>query len=83
MFPVQSNVVLRSFNGTKSAPADCRPAENYWLLVEASGIVVEAANAMCRVLVRFNVSVQELGLSCHNPVHNSLYILESDLEHFS
>jgi hypothetical protein len=80
MLPVHSRVTVRSFNGTKTPPADCRPTENYWLLVGTNGTVVEQANAKGRVLVRLDASVHELGLSCHNPTPNSLYILESDLE---
>ena len=80
MLPIQSRVVLQSFNGIKSAPADCRPNENYWLLVGARGTVVESANATGRVLVQFDISVSDLGLSCHNPIPNSLYVPESDLE---
>jgi hypothetical protein len=80
MLPVHSRVVLRSFNATKSAPSDCRPDENYWLLLGAVGTVVELANSTGRVLVEFEVSVADFGLSCHNPTPNSLYILERDLE---
>jgi hypothetical protein len=80
MFSVNSKVTLRSFNGAPSGPADIRPAENYWLLIGASGVVVDSTNAKGRVLVKFDASVQELGLACHNPSANSLYILESDLE---
>lgn len=80
MLPVQSSVTLQSFNGTKSAPADCRPNENYWILVGATGTIIESPNTRGRLLVQFDVSVSDLGLSCHNSVPNSLYILESDLE---
>lgn len=72
--------MLRSFNGTISAPADCHPRENYWRLIGEAGVIVEAINENKRVLVKFDRPVAALGLHCHNPVANSLYILESDLE---
>jgi hypothetical protein len=73
-------VVLRSFNGTETAPTDCDPAENYWRLIGESGTVIEQINQRKRVLVQFNRAISSHGLHCHNPIKNSLYILESDLE---
>lgn len=79
MLPINSQVALRSFNGTASAPSDCRQDENYWLLIGEVGTVVETINTKARVLVKFDRPVSEHGLCCHNPVPNSLYILETDL----
>jgi hypothetical protein len=50
------------------------------MLIGKLGTVVEAINARGRVLVKFDCAVPERGLVCHNPIPNSLYILESDLE---
>lgn len=83
MFSAMSRVVLRSFNGALHPPAECRSSENYWLLLGATGTVVEPVNSRGRVLVKFDVSVADLGLACHNPVPNALHIVESDLEHLS
>ena len=80
MLPINSRVVLRSFNGTASAPSDCRQDENYWLLIGDRGTVVETINAGARILVKFDSPVSECALCCHNPVPNSLYVLETDLE---
>ncbi|MDR7153195.1 hypothetical protein J2W49_005175 [Hydrogenophaga palleronii] len=83
VLPINSRVVLRSFNGSSSAPLDCRTNQNYWTLIGDMGTVVDTLNHASRpgrVLVRFDAEVSTRGLSCHNAVPNSLYILESDLE---
>ncbi|MDR0777154.1 MAG: hypothetical protein LBE81_11040 [Azonexus sp.] len=80
MLPVNTRVILKSFNGTDSAPDCCRQDENYWALIGKSGRIVEPLNGRGRVLVCFDTSVVQLGLPCHNPVLNSLYIQPSDLE---
>jgi hypothetical protein len=79
MLPLHCRVVLRSFNGTLSTPPRCDPSENYWALIGEGGTVVETINESARVLVRFDRPVTARGLHCHNPVPNSLYILETDL----
>lgn len=73
-------VVLKSFNGVFAAPDECKPSENYWLLVGQRGTVLEPKNERSRVLVRFDVSVESLGLHCHNALENTLLILETDLQ---
>lgn len=80
MFLPNTKVTLRRFNGTQLPPSDCAPQDNYWRLIGESGTVITAADARHRVLVQFDVPVNERGLACHNPVPNSLYILASDLE---
>lgn len=77
---IGSQVILRSFNGRMSPPEGCSPGENYCLLINARGVVVERSQALGRLLVRFERPVAELGLHCHNAIPNSLYIRESDLE---
>lgn len=73
-------VKLKSFNGTVSAPRDCKPDENYWLLIGQAGEIIAPANQQHRVLVRFEKLVSSFGLHCHNEIPNSLLILEADLE---
>jgi hypothetical protein len=73
-------VILKSFNGFVSTPSECRPEENYWLLIEQPGTAIEPKNERSRILVRFDVSVESLGLHCHNPIENTLLILEADLQ---
>lgn len=79
MFSLNTKVVLKTFNGTDAAPEACPKGENYWLLIGSTGHIAAERNPQGRVLVRFDESVSEKGLHCHNPVPNSLYILESDL----
>ena len=77
---VGTRVRLQSFNGALRGPDDTEPAEDYWRLIGQTGVLVAAANGRGRVLVRFDAPVASFGLHCHNPVENSLFILESDLE---
>jgi hypothetical protein len=80
MLPLNCRVVLLSFNGTLSALEYCEPSENYWALIAESGTVIETINERHRVLVKFDNSVSDCGLHSHNPIPNSLYILETDLK---
>jgi hypothetical protein len=77
---MKKRVRLKSFNGTVHAPADCRPDENYWALIGEIGEIVGKKKDGSRTLVKFQKSAQSFGLIFHNPVENSLFILESDLE---
>ena len=79
MMLLGSKVRLESFNGTLSSAEDCDPRENYWLLIGEAGVVVDTINQRNRLLIQFDISVQKLGLYCHNKVENSLYILQDDL----
>lgn len=77
---VNSDVILKSFNGKSVAPEDCDPNENYWLLLGKRGRIIKDKNSRSRVLVKFYEPVSELGLCCHNEIPNSLLILLSDVE---
>ncbi|UCV19283.1 hypothetical protein [Ferribacterium limneticum] len=77
---LNAKVILTTFNGTAASPEECPRGENYWLLIGSTGHIAEAKNKNGRVLVLFDESVSGKGLHCHNPVPNSLYILESDLK---
>lgn len=83
MLPLYSKVILISFNGLLSAPEHCEPKENYWVLIGESGTVIETINDRNRVLVRFDNSISDRGLYCHNSIANSLYILETDLKNIN
>ena len=73
-------VRLKSFNGATVGPPEQLPSENYWLLIGEEGVVIEAKNENSRLLIQFSVPLGSLGLQNHNPVPNTLFILESDLE---
>ena len=74
---IGDRVVLKRFNGSIEGPEDCGACENYWLLIGQRGKVEEERGE--RVTVVFDDEVRKLGLHCHNPIPNSLYILKSDL----
>lgn len=79
---IGDSVRLISFNGETCAPSNVHPPENYWLLFgqEAEIVALSTGRAHAgRVLVKFVVSVSELGLHCHNEIPNSLWILQTDL----
>ena len=76
---------LVSFNGTTKPNKNCQPNENYWKLIGQCGILINFSAALNfsndhRVLIQFELDVEKQGLSCHNPVGNSLWILKTDLE---
>lgn len=72
-------VVLKSFNGSLTAPEDVKPEENYWQLIGGKA-VVEVANNTDQVLLKFERDLSTLGLTAHNGKPNSLWILISDLK---
>jgi len=81
-------VKLNSWNGTQTSPSQCNPREDYWRLIGMEGIVLRDPFTCCKytgfnnersVLVRFDISVESLGLGCHNDADNSLWIPVSDL----
>jgi hypothetical protein len=76
----KSRIKLVAFNGTRRAPSDCDPQENYWALIGQSGTIVRYCEDMGRYLVQFDKAVKDFGLHCHNEVPNSLYIAPDDLE---
>ena len=63
------------------------PREDYWELTKCEGIVVsnDALDKLdrhirgARVLVKLDVDVRKLGLHCHNPVENALYLFSRRL----
>jgi acetylornithine/N-succinyldiaminopimelate aminotransferase len=77
---MKKRVLLKSFNGKLSSPRGTSSEEDYWKLIGQTGEILEPKNERGRILVRFDVTVKSFGRACHNPIENSLYILESDLE---
>ena len=78
--PAGTPVVLRRFNGLLQPPPGCDASNDYWRLIGQSGRIQEYNAALGRQLVLFDVPVCDLGLHCHNPLPNSLYLLDADLE---
>lgn len=77
---IGERVILRSFNGTAIPPQDCKPGENYWLLIGSAGKIVSHRSDGQRMVVEFETSVHSFGLHCHNEIANSLIIKTSDLK---
>jgi hypothetical protein len=83
---VNDRVRLESFWGTKIPPESVEEAENYWKLVGEKGVVIQVEDSGdshdkngLQVLVQFDRSIEEHGLSCHNVSPNSLWIFVQDL----
>jgi hypothetical protein len=83
---VNDRVRLQSFWGTKVPPAHVEEAENYWKLVGEKGVVIQLEDPNdphdkhgVQVLVQFDRSLEEHGLSCHNVTPNSFWIFVQDL----
>jgi hypothetical protein len=80
---IGDRVELCLFNSSLEPPTGTKPSDNYWRLIDACGIVLQTSTESGiqsdRVLVRFDVDVAALGLACHNPLPNSLWIKRSDL----
>lgn len=83
-------VKLDTYNGSKASAPGYDPKENYWKLIGCKGVIIkdpftcakypdEALRNERRVLVKFECSLNSLGLYCHNDIENSLWILVTDL----
>lgn len=75
-------IKLKSFNGLQKSKRKISDDENYWILIGEKGKIIDENNKdfQDRVLVIFYRNLDELNLQNHNPIKNSLYILESDLD---
>lgn len=88
---VGDRVRLITFNGTKrwNSKGKIYEPENYWELIGETGTVVQDPTEKSvyasfskepRVCIRFDNSVTDRDLICHNPVPNSLWLRVTDLE---
>ena len=77
-----TKVKLKSFLGTQKSNKKISDDENYWLLIGKKGEIIERNNLNFanRILILFDDNLDEMNLVNHNPIKNSLWILESDLE---
>jgi len=74
-------VILKSFLGTENPLEKVKDSENYWSLIGARGKVIACDERdEERVLVQFDMNLDEMKLENHNPVKNSLWIKKTDLE---
>jgi hypothetical protein len=72
-------VKLMAFLGDSNPPRKCNSHENYWKLIGQTGTVEDVLLGAVKVLVKFDVDIASWGLSCHNPIPNTLRIEISDL----
>lgn len=77
-----TKVKLKSFLGKQKSGKSVSENENYWFLIGKSGEIIERNNLkfVNRVLVLFDDNLDKMNLINHNPIKNSLWILETDLE---
>lgn len=73
-------VALKSFNGSKVAPVEIDPAENYWQLIGAKAVTVKVAQDNLRILLKFERDLKALGLNSHDDEENSLWVSISDVK---
>lgn len=81
-------VILISFQNQIQPPVGIADKENYWKLIGETGMIVQdemkihpAYKALGpRLLVKFDKDIQDIGLICHSPIANTLWIFMSDLQ---
>jgi acetylornithine/N-succinyldiaminopimelate aminotransferase len=85
---LNDRIEMVSFNGGAQPEPDCDPSENYWKLIGSCGTVAQDPTQSGlwadfsfepRYLIVFDAEIDRMGLANHNPVPNSLWILETDL----
>lgn len=84
----ESRVELQSFYGTTKPSEEIDERENYWKLIGQTGTVIEnpkkqeklTKEGKNRVLVKFDTTIDDLGLENHNPIKNTLWIWHGDLK---
>jgi hypothetical protein len=83
-----SRVIMVTFNGRNSAPANTFPNEDFWRLIGSRGKLIDSeterahfpsSGPNARACVEFDCDVKSLGLEAHNFVQNSFWIRCSDL----
>jgi hypothetical protein len=73
-------VRLKTFLGTLAAGKKINACDDYWKLIGEKGKVVDDELYNGRVLVLFKKNLDIFEVANHNPIPNSLWIKESDLE---
>lgn len=72
-------VTLKSFLGTTEVKKFTKERENYWKLIGEKGKVIDVHQDNDKVLVHFEIDLDDMNLENHNPIKNSLWIKKSDL----
>ena len=76
-----SRVRLKTFQGLSKSPYDVDENDNYWKLIGQFGTVIDnELDDIEKVLVLFDVDLEDFHLANHNPIKNSLMIKIKDLD---
>lgn len=74
-------VRLKTFHGTLISPDNVSEKENYWILIGEKGMVIDYTTYNPeKVLVLFDKNLDDFNVENHNPIKNTLYIDQKDLE---
>ena len=87
-FEFGNKVKLISFHGTKMPAYPVEIKENFWRLVDSDGEIVSDKLKVHpafrdkgkQALVKFDLTLEDLGLISHNSIPNSIWIFISDLK---
>ena len=78
---MDSKVRLITFQGLSNPPSDIDTCDNYWKLIGQCGTVIDnELDDKEKVLVLFDVDLDNFQLANHNSIKNSLMIMIKDLE---
>lgn len=77
---VERRVILKSFLGSIKPKSKPEARENYWKLIGEKGEVIDTGENDNRLLVLFESNLDDYQLENHNPIRNTLWIKESDLQ---
>jgi hypothetical protein len=76
-----SRVRLKTFQGLSKCPYDVDDYDNYWKLIGQFGTVIDnELDDKEKVLVLFDVELDNFQLANHNQIKNSLIIKIKDLD---
>jgi hypothetical protein len=82
-YQIGSRVRLVSFNGRETPPNKIKFEENFWKLIGIDGEIIENVPKKGiqknRLLVKFDVTLDDLGIHNHNELPDSLWIAGTDL----
>jgi len=76
---LNTRVKLKSFQGTLMVEPGTGIKENFWKLIGELGRAIEL-NDNGKILVLFDKNLDEFELENHNPIKNTLWIKDTDLE---
>ena len=73
-------VTLKTFLWATKPKKNILERENYWKLIGEKGKIIDDNKTNDRVLVLFEKNLGDYQVENHNPIKNSLWIEQTDLE---